>query len=376
MQHTLALLGGLGLALSGASTASKSSGNCRDVSFSLPVTSQNVRFASPPDPNDTAAIVEFMRDTWRGKAPATNGTITVADTFTITGTYCTPKNPKKAKGLQVLVHGITYNKEMWSGYGFGDPYDWHAAATARGYATLALDRLGHGANPQRPDPLAIVQPQLQLDLLAAIFKAARTKSKSNILHQAFKKVIFVGHSYGSFLGAALGAQYPTVADALVLTGYSSYLDFTDVINADWVSAAEHDPARFGAGLAKGYVTMSNPAQRAGAFFVGAFDAAIAPVDFAREDTLTVGEIGAIGAILGPAVGYKGPVLAVTGVGDVFFCETPQEKCEEHLRATAEAFPDAKSFDFFVPENTGHDLTLHYSAGKTAKRVHDWLDRKL
>jgi pimeloyl-ACP methyl ester carboxylesterase len=374
MRHTLALLG---LALPGASAAPKSSCSCRDVSFSLPVTSQNVVFASPPDPNNTTAIVEFMRTTWRGTAPATNGTTTISDTFTISGTYCTPKNPQTAKALQILVHGITYNKTMWAGMGFGAPYDWHAAATARGYATLALDRLGHGANPQRPDPLTVVQPQLQLDLLAAIFAAARTTSALNVLHQAYEKVIFVGHSYGSFLGAALAAQHPSAADALVLTGYSSYLDFSDVINADWVSAAEHDPARFGAGLAKGYVTMGDAAQRAGAFFAGAYDAAIPAVDFAGEDTLTVGEIGALGAILGPAVSYEGPVLAVTAVEDAFFCEAPKEKCEEHLRATGpEAFPDAVSYDFFAPESTGHDLTLHYSAGETARRVHDWLDGKV
>ncbi|KAH6628819.1 Alpha/Beta hydrolase protein [Chaetomium tenue] len=322
-----------------------------------------------------------MLSVWRGTPAATNGTLTVSDTFTIKGTYCNPKSTganKPPKGLQILVHGITYNKTMWAGFGFSpSDYSWHTAATSRGYATLALDRLGHGANPQHPDPLSVVQPQVQIDIMHAIFAAARsaTAPLNAVLGRVYDKVVFVGHSYGAFLGAALGAQYPADADALVLAGYSSYFDFSDMIGAEWASAADHDPARFG-GLAKGYVAMADETQRTETFYVGGYDAAIPPVDFAYEDTLTVGEIGALAAILGPAVGYTGPVLAVTAVEDAFFCEAPKGKCEAHLTATADAFPDAESFDYFAPENTGHDLTLHYTARDTAEQVHDWLDGKL
>lgn len=370
MRHGIALLG-----LAALARGSKPC--CSDVSFEVPVTSQNVAFSSPPDPDNTTAIVEFMRHVWLGNAPETNGTTATSGTFTIKGTHCVPKKGK-ATALQILVHGITYNKTMWAGMGFpSDEYNWHAQATARGYATLALDRLGHGANPQRPDPLSVVQPQIQIDIMHEIFSAVRSRNAPlNVLKQAYDKVVFVGHSYGSYLGAALATQYPADADALVLTGYSSYLDFDDVINAEWVSAADHDPSWFGADLAKGYVAMADAAQREAAFFAGGFDAAIPPVDFAYEDTLTVGEIGALGAILGPAVGYTGDVLAVTSVQDAFFCEAPADKCEAHLAATADSFPDASSYEYFAPDNTGHDLTLHYSAGETAARVHDWLDAKL
>ena len=377
MRRNLALLG---LALPGASARSVAgcSAVCSEVSFDVPVTSENVQFSSPPDPNNTTAIVDFMLSVWRGTPAATNGTLTVSDTFTIKGTYCTPKN-SQPKGLEILVHGITYNKTMWAGLGFSpSKYSWHTAATSRGYATLALDRLGHGANPQHPDPLSIVQPQVQIDIMHTIFAAARdaTNPLNTVLGRAYDKVIFVGHSYGAFLGAALGAQYPTDADALVLAGYSSYYDFSDMIGASWASAGDHDPARFGAGLAKGYVVMAEEAQRTETFYVGGYDAAIPAVDFRYEDTLTVGEIGALAAILGPAEGYTGPVLAVTAVEDAFFCESPKDRCEEHLVATADAFPDAASFDYFAPENTGHDLTLHYTAVDTAEKVHDWLDGKL
>ncbi|KAL2168769.1 hypothetical protein VTG60DRAFT_6878 [Thermothelomyces hinnuleus] len=159
------------LALSGAWAGRKVKPSCSDVTFNIPVVSQNVMFASPPDPDNTTDIVEFTRAIWRGTAPATNGTLTVSDTFII----------------------------------------------------------------QRPDPLAVVQPQLQIDLVHAVVAAARDPSAAALLHHPFpvpvggrafsSTVVLVGHSYGSFLAAALAAQYPADADALVLTGYSSHLDF-------------------------------------------------------------------------------------------------------------------------------------------------------
>jgi pimeloyl-ACP methyl ester carboxylesterase len=381
MRSGLALLG---FGLAGASAKYPKS-SCSDVSFDVPVTSQNVVFSSPPDPHNSTAIVDFINSGWSSIPPATNGTTTISDTFTIKGTYCVPKGHAKhtltTPTLQVLVHGITYNKTVWSGMGF-PAYSWHTHANARGYATLALDRLGHGDNPQRPDPLTVVQPQVQLDILHQILTTIRTpKSHSNPLKTTYRRIALVGHSYGSLLATAFAAQHPDsdsgAPDAIILTGYSTTAtDSTGAATTEWTSARDHDPARFGADLARGYVVMASGAQRTAAFYGGGYDAAVAAVDFRYEDTVTSGEIGAVGTVPGVAVGYGGHVLSVTGVQDVFFCEPPRERCEEWLEKVGETFPDAASYEFFAPEETGHDLTLHYSAGETLRRVHDWLDAKL
>ncbi|KAL2155381.1 hypothetical protein VTH82DRAFT_123 [Thermothelomyces myriococcoides] len=373
------------LALPGTSAGPNITPNCSDVTFNLSIVSQNVIFASPPDPDNTTEIVEFTRTVWRGEVPATNGTQTISDTFAIVGTFCLPPDHSQPpKGLQILLHGITYNKTMWAGGGFPE-YDWHAFATARGYATLALDRLGHGASPQRPDPLTVVQPQIQIDLVHAIIAAVRDPSSSSSsssvpgadIGQPFSTVILVGHSFGSFLSAGLATQYPEDADALVLTGYSGQPDFSRMAVASWVSAGEWQPERFGPDLARGYLTLSEAAEREAAFyFADGSDPAVAAADFAGEDTVTAGELGALPGIAGPAVGYAGDVLVVTGVEDVIFCVPPLESCEAILRDTATGFPDARSFDYYAPTNTGHDLTLHYSAAETADKVHDWLDSKI
>ncbi|KAL2127268.1 hypothetical protein VTI74DRAFT_11000 [Chaetomium olivicolor] len=383
MRFTLPLLS---LALSGAS-ARHPNRLCSNVSFEVPVISENVVFLFPPDPNNSSNIIHFLQEAWRGNFPVISGTTAVTDTYTIKGTYCEPDHftPHKPRTLEVLVHGITYNRAMWSGFGRSE-YNWHASATERGYATLALDRLGHGDSPERPDPLSVVQPQLHLEIIHHIISAVRRRpgqcgrnSQVNTLGTEFDKIVYVGHSLGSFLGAALAAKYPADADALVLTAYNAvHIDFSDVLAAKWVSAADLDPARFGAGLARGYVTLGKEEERTKAFFRGGYDPAIPKLDFKHEDTLTSGEIGALAALLsgGPAVEYKGLVMVATAVEDSFFCEEPAEKCEEHLVATGGWFPDAKSYDFFAPRNTGHDLTLHYSARDTFEKVHNWLDEKL
>ncbi|KAL2168768.1 hypothetical protein VTG60DRAFT_6877 [Thermothelomyces hinnuleus] len=110
--------------------------------------------------------------------------------------------------------------------------------------------------------------------------------------------------------------------------------------------------------------MSEAAEREAAFFAGDFGAAVAAADFAGEDTVAAGEIGAL------------PRDRELRGRDAIFCEPPRERCEAILRETAAVFPDARSYDYYAPPNTGHDLTLHHSAADTADRIHDWLDSKV
>lgn len=383
---------------------------CIDVFFDVSATSQNVVFSSPPDPANPNADADFMAQIYRGQLPETNDTTPVTGTFVIRGTYCVPKKSAttpactKRPALQVLVHGVTYNRSMWSGLGFPSTaeheYNWHAYANARGYATLALDRLGHGDNPQRPDPLAVVQPQLHVEILHQILTAVRRSNGMGGYHSpgpsshkrhhgtpwktlghTYDKVIFAGHSYGAGLGLVLATMHPADADAIILLGHSlaSFARDPNSAPIKVVSAVYHDPARFGPHLPRGYITHALEADRTRAMYhAPGCDPAIPRADFKWQDTVTTGEMGAAPAVMavGPAVAYTGAVLAVTGAQDTTFCEEPREKCEGYLRESGVWFPRASSYDYFVPADTGHSLTLHYSARRTFEKVHDWLDETL
>lgn len=133
-------------ATAGKSTAiNKSQSKCSNVSFKLPISYEALIYTSPPSPSNETQNTNFVASTLGGGQTATNGTQTISGTFTI---YCKPHpasrpcHPRR-DALQILVHGITYNKDMWSGLGLGEQYNWHTAANAEGYHTLTIDRVGH-----------------------------------------------------------------------------------------------------------------------------------------------------------------------------------------------------------------------------------------
>ncbi|KAK0612425.1 Alpha/Beta hydrolase protein [Bombardia bombarda] len=384
---TMAALSGLAATSTVSQGAHGPSSSCRQVSFALPATSENVVFTNPPDPNNTTAIVSFLRAVWGGTIPAnfSSATTTISGTFTLTGLYCTPSRLTASTPLEILVHGVSHNASIWSGLDFSPTgyYSWHKYANTRGYATLAIDRLGHGRAPTHPDPFSINQPSLQLELIHQLFSAVRTTGSP--LNHAFSKVVYIGHSYGSFTGVNMARLHPSDLTALVLTGFSAAPDFSSAINADWVSAADFDPARF-PGQPKGYLTFSSPSAQT-QFYGGSYDPAMPGWEHTYEDTISAGEILAgTGDVGSPATAYTGPLLVATGANDIIFCgadKTPAE-CDAIVAGSNVLFPnvpDARrgvkgGFEYFTVKGTGHNFMLHYSAPVAFRRVHDWLDRTL
>lgn len=115
--------------------------NCRDVTFTVSATAQNQVATSPP-PNllNLDASLAFLAQPVE--------LTTVSGTQKIYGQYCEPvKDSSRAKTLQFLVHGITYDHKYWAGFQTipsSALYSWVTFANAKGYPTLAIDRLGNG----------------------------------------------------------------------------------------------------------------------------------------------------------------------------------------------------------------------------------------
>ncbi|KAK3363186.1 Alpha/Beta hydrolase protein [Lasiosphaeria hispida] len=366
-----------GAALARASPSPRSTQErCSRVAFKkLPATAQNVAFTHPPSPNNVTEILDFLAQSVR-EGVETNGTQTVSGEFTINGVYCKPTGHHKDRNtLQLLVHGITYNSTMWGGYGLDDRYNWHKYANADGYHTLAIDRLGQGLNTRTLDPLNVIQPALHVEAIHQLITAVRTDSPKNALDRGFNKIAYVGHSFGSMIGTSIALNHPGDATALVLTGYSTTIDFRVIQSIHLEPAAAHSPARF-PGVAPGYVVFASESERESAFYGGAYDPDVAQHDFAYEDVLTAGEFAAQAVLFQPAVGYTGNVLAVTGADDIIFCPLGGvASCETILRETGDAFyPNASSFEVYAPADTGHDLTLHYSVPTTLAKVHQFLGK--
>jgi hypothetical protein len=84
------------------------------------------------------------------------------------------------------------------GLGFGDYYNWHSFASLQGYYTLAIDRLGHGTNPQHPDPFSIVEGALQIEIMHQLIESVRSNAH-NPLGQQFEKIAYVSPPDAQFM---------------------------------------------------------------------------------------------------------------------------------------------------------------------------------
>ncbi|KAK3353292.1 Alpha/Beta hydrolase protein [Lasiosphaeria hispida] len=353
---------------------------CYPVTFHVRASASNVIFKHPPDPYNPEDITAFAAAcSANATGPLLNGTTLITGTFRVKGTYCRPASSSRhhhyPPTLQLLVHGGSYNRDIWSGHPFGDDYNWHASAIARGYHTLAIDRLAHGGDTYRryPDPITVVQGPLQMEIIHQLIRAVRLGGRRSPLPRAFRRVVYVGHSYGAMLGTALVGKYPEDVDGLVVMGFGVFVNMARTWEMMRFMPAALVDTRFKR-LPLGYLAGSSRRGREEVFYTGFYDDRIPGWDYRHQDTVTVGEICSVGFVE-PAEGFRGkPVLAVTGASDVIFCsgELPGT-CEEKMEATGLLmFPNAKP-EVFIPRNTGHGLTLHLTAAQTFYGVQNFLD---
>ncbi|KAF3810017.1 hypothetical protein GCG54_00002466 [Colletotrichum gloeosporioides] len=338
--------------------------SCSSVSINVTAEAGNIVFEDLPDVNNATSVIGFLASSFDAVRTQHNRR-QINGTFTIKATHCRPlvASPNSLS-LQLLVHGITYDRAMWSGFGFPQ-YDWQAYATSLGYHTLAIDRLGHGIESPHPDPFAVVQGPLEVAIIHSLIHTVR-EGRSTL--GDFDKILYVGHSYGSSLGNMLAQKHPLDVDAFILTGFSGDLGTSASALSAYGSAAMVS-SRF-KGLPLGYLTVVNESDRTASFYGGSFDPSFAARDYDREDTVTVGELLSPG--LQPVeTDYRGNVLVMTGDLDVLFCPRGPDTCADALRGTETLFPNA-TFSSMVIPNTGHCLTLHQSAPLVMETAHTWL----
>ncbi|KAM0256044.1 hypothetical protein ACHAQJ_005243 [Trichoderma viride] len=343
---------------------------CFPVTFDVHASAENVVVSSLPSEQNATAISDFLLSSLSAGGQTTSGTRTVSGNFIIKGTYCIPPPTVKAVGaLQFLVHGVTYNKTVWAGLGISDRYNWHSYATNAGYHTLAIDTLGHGQNPQHPDPLNVVQGPLHVEIMHQIIGRIRNGLVAELFH-AKETIIYVGHSYGSGLGNLLSIKHPKDIDAYVLTGFSATLTppfpfFDDLFSAATTVDRFRD-------YPPGYLTDRTVSGRRADFYAGDYDHSIVSRDFALRDIVTVEEFLSPG-LFTVASNYTGPVFVATGDSDKIYCAGGPFQCQKTLESTrAQNFPHSTNYGTYMAPNTGHCLSLHYSVADTAAAINAWL----
>jgi len=253
------------------------------------------------------------------------------------------------------------------------------------------------------------QSFLEVQALRQLTLMLRNGTMPGVNHTGFDRIIHVGHSFGSAQTYSLTALYPTISDGIVLTGFSMNASFVGYFaaGANFQLANLNQPLRFGsanvvqgvnyltqvygltdlfAGIdltqvssvpyANGYLTNANAGSQQYLFFLPPyFDTGILYYGEQTKQPVTQGELFTLGSL--PAMnGFKGPVLVMTGEGDVPYCGGNCTVTGTQLPSIPAGvgmhFPNASAFEAYIQPRTGHGLNFGYNATAGYNYVASWL----
>lgn len=312
--------------------------NCQNLTIPVHITAANTDlgddFATPQ--TDAEFTDFFLSNQQHGRQPP--DTTTPPKTRNVTGdyelaaTYCEPSanNNKKPHVLQLLTHGIGFDRSYWDFAYRNYDYSYVNHALAHGYATLAWDRLGFGEST-RLDPVREVQLPLEVEALRELTRLVRAgsvelkldlgldldldpkaKADGRTTRRTFDKVVHVGHSLGSSIVYVLAAVDKTALDGIVLTGWSTV---TESMAAGFIGLHLEQAGLKGghlAGYDPGYVVGDVTALHTDFFAPGAYDPDILEPAFAATQPTTVGEIATGSYMASTKLEVTVPSLVITG----------------------------------------------------------------
>jgi pimeloyl-ACP methyl ester carboxylesterase len=296
-----------------------------------------------------------------------------APSWTIYGELCWARGTRP-QTVQLLVHGATYAHTYWDVPYRPAIHSYVRAAAAAGYATFSIDHIGTGRSTRPPS--ADVHLNTVVDTLSEVIAALRAGAIGGI---PFRRVVWVGHSYGSALAWAEASRHHDV-DAFVLTGMLHGIKLSTFSTLGFLPAAVDDPARWGT-LDPGYLTIPDSARRAAFFYPPTTDPAMLGLDPQLKDTATATELAEVTPLMttmdpatAPSRQIHVPTLLVLGDHDGAFCGAPDgvDCTLANVRVLEAPYyaPDARLHVVLVPQ-TGHSLTQHETAPLSAAATLAW-----
>ncbi|MER7847433.1 alpha/beta fold hydrolase [Kitasatospora sp. NPDC096077] len=286
----------------------------------------------------------------------------------IAGTLCTPR-AARATTVQLLLHGGTYNRDYWTVHGRTGGPSYVEAAAGAGHAVLAFDRLGTGAS-SAPHSSRFTDSTHELVTLQLI----RT-----LRDRGYRKVVLVGHSFGSTVARMVAVKHPDVVDGLILTGEGTPPNTAafEQMGHLYVPAGQH-PLLARRGLDDGYLAL-RPGGKAAWFY----DRRTTEPYVLLHDELTT-EPDVYPA--DPAYGdislnqrIRVPVLVVVGQDDKLICGGQGSDCSSSAALKASAAPlygpEARLEALAVPA-TGHSLNVHRTAPLWYAYAQNWAKRRV
>ncbi|MGW6276849.1 alpha/beta hydrolase [Kribbella sp. NPDC055071] len=285
----------------------------------------------------------------------------------IYGRYCRAP-ASTGKPLQILVPGVTYTHAYFDLPGFDGRYSYVKYMNARGYDTLAIDRLGIGKST-RPPLGVTVNAYSNADAVHQVVAAVRAGE----LGRAYPKVVLTGHSYGTFVADLTSATYHDV-DGVIGTGWfqqPSALGVVGLVSTLWPAAI--DPRFLGKIVDPTYVT-TRPGTRGFFYQADNADPAVIAADDALKDTASLSEttyLVEVNTGLSTRIGV--PTLREVGALDRVICN-PIACTQRGLEQQAPALFPAGA-EVYVQPGAGHDIALELNNTAGFDRAAEWLEAK-
>lgn len=297
----------------------------------------------------------------------------------IFGVLCRPES-QQPKVLQILVHGVTYDHTYWDLPGFGGKYSYASTMNRKGYATLAIDRVGSGRSSHPLGTLLTVDSNAN-----AVHDVVQTARNSGLGDQKFETVALVGHSYGTVVSWVEQTTFRDV-DALVLTGVMHVLGAENMVDlATHVQPATLDPRlRKVVGNDLNYVTTT-PGSRGNLFYspqLRGTDPAVLAADEATKGTTTASELASFPSrfVDGTTSRIDVPSMVAMGQYDNFFCVGIHlQNCDNSLGLQASERPfysSAAQMEAYVLPGAGHNMNLERNAAEWYESAANWFARWL
>lgn len=292
-------------------------------------------------------------------------------TYQLWGRLCRPRN-RRPETVQVLLPGATYTSSYWDWPYNGARYSYVRHAVAGGYATLALDRIGHGRSSHPASTL--------VDTNANIFtvhQVVQDLRDGTLAH--YQDIITVGHSFGSAIAMAEAAEHRDV-NATILTGLLHKFSTSGIAE---VTRDQHpayvDALRF-KNLDPGYLTTL-PGTRGSIFYRrAATDPRVIAWDEATKDTVTANELSTFRRFLtdGTARRVNVPVLVVVGQDDRILCGSDGSDCSDphSIQIQEASFFRHRYLHSYVLKAAGHDLNLQRNAPNWFEAARRFADRNV
>jgi hypothetical protein len=266
--------------------------------------------------------------------------------------------PEDARGtLHILVHGGTYNRWYWHPETAPEKYSYVRAAAQRGYATINVDRIGSGRS-DHPDG-----DELGFDLHAATVNSIALLAREGMAGLTWNSIIGVGHSIGTMvLMKTLSGEH--TLDAAVLTGISHQRTGADPVG---LNIPAGDDKQFAHRNVTGYFAM--PAeQRERFYYLPTTDEEVLLADKRHRDVVGAGDLRSMQQDTAAPCGATVPICVALGTRDWL---SAAENDSAFRSAEAAWYPQAPSVDFFIYEDTGHNINLHQAGPRAVTDLLDW-----